>query len=94
MRDQAAPLEVVEEVGVELAAQALERAQDSDCELTLPVDLVLGREFSAETERQDLDAVEVPAGWMGGLAWPGLALFPVLILRPMRRGFCCSQRMC
>src|SRR5262249_50939387 len=34
-------------------------------ELVLPVDLVLGREFSAETETDELDGVEVPDGWMG-----------------------------
>jgi phosphoglycerate kinase len=51
--------------GVELAGQALERAKSSDCELSLPVDLVLGREFSADTERRESDGVEVPEGWMG-----------------------------
>lgn len=51
--------------GVELAGEALERAQQSDCELMLPVDLVLGREFSADTERKESDGVEVPEGWMG-----------------------------
>jgi phosphoglycerate kinase len=33
--------------------------------LLLPVDLVLGREFSADTETQALDGVDVPDGWMG-----------------------------
>ncbi len=51
--------------GVELAKEALERAEQSDCELMLPVDLVLGREFSADTERKESDGVEVPEGWMG-----------------------------
>jgi phosphoglycerate kinase len=50
---------------VEAAREALAKAAESDCELTLPVDLVLGREFSADTERQELDGVEVPDGWMG-----------------------------
>ncbi len=56
---------LVEEVGVELAAEALQRAKESECELTLPVDLVLGRDFDAETERRESDGVEVPEGWMG-----------------------------
>jgi len=56
---------LVEEKGVELAAKALERAQDSDCELMLPVDLVLGRSFDAATERRESEGVEVPDGWMG-----------------------------
>jgi phosphoglycerate kinase len=51
--------------GVELAGEALQRAEGSDCELALPVDLVLGREFSADTERKASDRVEVPEGWMG-----------------------------
>ncbi len=50
---------------VEAARAALAKAAESDCELVLPVDLVLGREFSADTERQELDGTEVPAGWMG-----------------------------
>ncbi len=56
---------LVEEKGVELAAEALERAKGSECELMLPVDLVLGEEFDAATERRESDGVEVPDGWMG-----------------------------
>lgn len=56
---------LVETQGVELAKEALERAQGSDCDLELPVDLVLGREFDADTERKESDGVEVPDGWMG-----------------------------
>jgi phosphoglycerate kinase len=56
---------LVEEAGVSLARQALERAAASDCELLLPVDLVLGREFDAATEVRELDGVDVPDGWMG-----------------------------
>jgi phosphoglycerate kinase len=56
---------LVEEEGVALAERVLEAAAASDCELLLPVDLVLGREFSADTEVQGLDGVEVPDGWMG-----------------------------
>ena len=56
---------LVEEAGVALAAKALEDAGSSNCELVLPTDLVLGREFSAETQVQELDGVDVPDGWMG-----------------------------
>jgi phosphoglycerate kinase len=56
---------LVEEEGVKLAEQALQRAKSSDCELMLPVDLVLGRGFDAATERRESDRVEVPDGWMG-----------------------------
>jgi phosphoglycerate kinase len=56
---------LVEEEGVALAEGALRKAESCDCELMLPVDLVLGREFDAETERRESDGVEVPEGWMG-----------------------------
>jgi phosphoglycerate kinase len=56
---------LVEEEGVKLAAEALERAESSDCELRLPVDLVLGESFDADTEVRESDGTEVPDGWMG-----------------------------
>src|SRR6201991_4844295 len=54
-----------DDASVEAAREALAKAESADCELTLPVDLVLGREFDAATERRELDGVDVPAGWMG-----------------------------
>jgi phosphoglycerate kinase len=56
---------LVEREGVALAERVLERAEVSDCELLLPVDLVLGREFDAATAVRPVDEVAVPAGWMG-----------------------------
>ena len=56
---------LVEEEGVELARQALAKAEHSDCGLLLPVDLVLGESFDADTATRELDGVEVPDGWMG-----------------------------
>jgi len=56
---------LVEEQGVELAERALAQAQGSDCELSLPTDLVLGREFDAGTETRLAEGVVVPEGWMG-----------------------------
>jgi phosphoglycerate kinase len=56
---------LVEEEGVKLAAEALERAEGADCELRLPVDLVLGERFAADAEPRQSDGVEVPDGWMG-----------------------------
>jgi phosphoglycerate kinase len=56
---------LVEDEGIALAGDVLERAQASDCELVLPVDLVCGRAFDADTEVSAVDAVEVPEGWMG-----------------------------
>jgi len=51
--------------GEDEAKEALEQAEQSDCALQLPVDLVLGREFAVDTERKESDGVEVPDGWMG-----------------------------
>lgn len=56
---------LVEEAGIELARKALADAEGSDCDLILPTDLTLGREFSADTEVQELEGVDVPDGWMG-----------------------------
>jgi phosphoglycerate kinase len=56
---------LVEDEGVRAAGEVLERAGRSGCELVLPVDLMLGREPTADTERRELDGVEVPEGWMG-----------------------------
>jgi len=56
---------LVEGAGIELARQVLDRAAESECELMLPTDLVLGDGFSAEAEPQPLAGVDVPAGMMG-----------------------------
>jgi phosphoglycerate kinase len=48
--------------GIEPARRILDAAGDR---LRLPVDLVAGREFSADTERRDIDGVDVPERWMG-----------------------------
>jgi phosphoglycerate kinase len=50
---------------VKAAEAALAKAEGAACELLLPVDLVLGREFAADTERKARDGDEVPEGWMG-----------------------------
>jgi phosphoglycerate kinase len=56
---------LVDDEGADLAAKALVRAKDSDCELVLPVDLVIGDRFAADAERREIDGTEVPEGWMG-----------------------------
>jgi phosphoglycerate kinase len=56
---------LVDDDSVEAAGDILASAAESPCDLVLPVDLVLGRDFSAETERRELDGIEVPDGWMG-----------------------------
>jgi phosphoglycerate kinase len=51
-----------EEAGVEPARKVLDAGSDK---LRLPIDLVAGREFSADTEVHTIDGVDVPDGWMG-----------------------------
>ncbi len=56
---------LVEEEGIGLAEEVLARAAESDCELLLPTDLVLGEAFSADSDPVPLDGIDVPEGMMG-----------------------------
>jgi phosphoglycerate kinase len=56
---------LVEDEGVELAGNALAKAESSRCKLVLPLDLVLGERFEADAERRVEDGTDVPEGWMG-----------------------------
>jgi len=56
---------LVEEEGVKLAEEALKRAATSECELSLPTDLVLGEELDAGTAVRPAEGIVVPEGWMG-----------------------------
>jgi len=56
---------LVEDEGVDQAAKLLVAARDSDCDLRLPVDLVIGDRFAADAEHRVVDGTEVPEGWMG-----------------------------
>jgi phosphoglycerate kinase len=49
-----------EEEGIEPARRVMGSEK-----LRLPVDLIAGREFSADTELKTIDGVDVPEGWMG-----------------------------
>jgi phosphoglycerate kinase len=51
-----------EQEGIEPARRILDAAGDR---LRLPTDLVAGRAFAADTERREIDGVDVPEGWMG-----------------------------
>jgi phosphoglycerate kinase len=51
---------------VEHARRALAKATDPGrASVSLPTDLVIGRELTADAEHRVLHGVEVPAGWMG-----------------------------
>jgi phosphoglycerate kinase len=51
-----------EQEGIEPARRILDAAGDR---LRLPTDIVAGRAFAADTERREIDGVDVPEGWMG-----------------------------
>jgi phosphoglycerate kinase len=51
-----------EEAGVEPAARVLRAGAEM---VQLPVDLVAGEEFDADTPVRAIDGVDVPEGWMG-----------------------------
>jgi phosphoglycerate kinase len=51
-----------EEAGVEPAGRVLRAGADK---VRLPVDLVAGEEFKADTAVRKIDGVDVPEGWMG-----------------------------
>jgi phosphoglycerate kinase len=51
-----------EEEGIEPARRILDAG---GAKLTLPTDLVAGRAFAADTEKREIDGVDVPDGWMG-----------------------------
>jgi phosphoglycerate kinase len=48
--------------GIDPAKRILDAGGDK---LRLPTDLVAGREFKPDTERRDIDGIDVPDGWMG-----------------------------
>ena len=56
---------LVEDEDVEQARKALEGAEDRHARLVLPLDLVAGTEFSADTEVTQLEDTDVPDGLMG-----------------------------
>ena len=53
------------EEDVELASRILDAGSAARAELRLPVDLVIGEQFSEDTEALELDGLDVPDGWMG-----------------------------
>ncbi len=56
---------LVEEEGVDLAREALVKAEGSRCRLMLPTDLVLGDRFDAAAEVRETTETTVSKGWMG-----------------------------
>jgi phosphoglycerate kinase len=55
----------VEDEGVEMAGEALRKAEVSRCKLSLPTDFVVADGFSEEAARQVVSVHAIPEGWMG-----------------------------
>ncbi|MHB9037614.1 MAG: phosphoglycerate kinase [Armatimonadota bacterium] len=51
--------------GLELAKSAMAKAKELGVDLVLPVDVVVGKEFSNDTETQVVPIDGIPADWMG-----------------------------
>jgi phosphoglycerate kinase len=56
---------ICEDDKVELAKNLLDKAASKGVKLLLPVDNVVGKEFSNDTERKTVDSDKIPDGWMG-----------------------------
>jgi len=50
---------------VELAKSLMDKAEKKGVKLLLPVDNVVGKEFSNDTERKTVPSDQIPDGWMG-----------------------------
>jgi 3-phosphoglycerate kinase len=51
--------------GVELAQRIIEAADEEDCTLLLPVDVIAAKKIEAGQETQTVAADSIPDGWMG-----------------------------
>jgi phosphoglycerate kinase len=56
---------LVDEEGVEMAGRILRSARERDRRIRLPVDIVIADAFSADAQVSEVDAIEIPDGWMG-----------------------------
>jgi phosphoglycerate kinase len=55
----------VDEEGLEMAADALLKAQSSSCELVLPADVLVAERLEEGAESRVVSAQAIPDGWMG-----------------------------
>lgn len=54
-----------EEDKLDLAAELMQKAKAKGINLLLPVDNIVGKEFSNDTERMEVEAGSIPDGWEG-----------------------------
>ncbi|MDY3363358.1 phosphoglycerate kinase [Riemerella anatipestifer] len=56
---------LVEEDKMSLALEILQKAEQQNVKVYLPVDVIAADSFSNEAETQEVDSNEIPEGWMG-----------------------------
>jgi len=56
---------LVEDDGIEMARRVLDRAREQGRRVRLPVDVVVADAFAADAGVREVDAIEIPDGWMG-----------------------------
>ena len=54
-----------DEAGQQMARELLQRAADVNCQLQLPVDVLIADRFDAGAELQVVPTDDIPSGWMG-----------------------------
>jgi phosphoglycerate kinase len=56
---------LVDEDGIDMAGRILHSARERERRIRLPVDIVIADAFSADARVREVDAIEIPEGWMG-----------------------------
>ena len=56
---------LVEEDKMDLALEILKKAEENNVKVYIPVDMVVADAFSNDAERKEVDAYDIPEGWMG-----------------------------
>ncbi len=56
---------LVEEDKMDLALEILKKAEENNVKVYIPVDMVVADAFANDAERKEVDAYDIPEGWMG-----------------------------
>ena len=56
---------LLDQAGIEIAKQAMEKAKAKGVKLLLPVDYVIAKEFNEVSESKTTDDINIPDGWQG-----------------------------
>lgn len=56
---------LLEEDKIELAQKFIQKAKDKGVELLMPIDAVVAKEFSNDSETMEVDVDAIPSDWMG-----------------------------